>query len=49
MDVDAAVGKDAGVAIDPADAGVGGDNSFETLSCDGGWHSPGFSSFSAAM
>ena len=44
VDVDAAVGEDAGVAVDPADRGAGGDDAFQAFRCDSGGHktaSPG--------
>jgi hypothetical protein len=38
MNVDAAISEHARLSVDPADAGVGGDNSFQTLSRDSGRH-----------
>ena len=38
VDVDAAVGEDAGVAVDPADGGAGGDDAFQAFRCDSGGH-----------
>ena len=43
VNVDAAVGEDARFSVDPADAGVRGDNSFQALSCDSSRHSLYFS------
>ena len=44
VDVDAAIGEDAGVAVDPADGRRGGDDAFQAFRCDSGRHktpSPG--------
>jgi hypothetical protein len=38
VDIDAAIGEDAGVAVDPADGGRGGDDAFQALWCDSGRH-----------
>ena len=38
VNVDAAIGEHARISIDPADAGVGGNNSFQTLSSDSSRH-----------
>src|SRR5271168_1895396 len=38
VDVDAAIGENAGVAVDPADGGRGGDDAFQALWCDSGRH-----------
>ena len=38
VDVDAAVGEDAGVSVDPADGGVGGDDAFQAFRCDSSGH-----------
>jgi hypothetical protein len=38
MNVDATVGEDARISIDPANAGVGSDNSFQAFSCDSSRH-----------
>jgi hypothetical protein len=43
VNVDAAVGEDARFAVDPANAGVRGDNSFQAFSCDSSRHSLSFS------
>jgi hypothetical protein len=43
VNVDAAVGKDARISVDPANAGVRSDNSLKALSCDGSRHSLCFS------
>jgi len=45
MNVDATVGKNARIAIDPANAGVGGDNSFQAFSCYSSRHCLCFSLF----
>ena len=39
VNVDAAIGQHARVSVDPADAGVRRDNSFQTLSSDSSRHS----------
>jgi hypothetical protein len=39
MDIDAAIGENAGIAIDPANARVGGNNAFQSLSSYSGRHS----------
>ncbi len=38
VDVDAAIGENAGVAVDPADGGAGGDDAFQAFRCDSGGH-----------
>ena len=38
MDIDAAIGENAGVAVDPADGGRGGDYAFQALWCDSSRH-----------
>ena len=38
VDVDAAVGENAGVAVDPADGGAGGDDAFQAFRCDSSGH-----------
>jgi hypothetical protein len=38
VDVDAAIREDAGVAVDPADGGAGGDDAFQAFRCDSGGH-----------
>jgi hypothetical protein len=38
VDVDSAIGEDAGVAIDPADRGAGGDDAFQAFGCNSGRH-----------
>jgi len=38
VDVDAAIGEDAGVTVDPADRGAGGDDAFQAFRCDSGGH-----------
>ena len=43
VNVDAAVGEDPRVAVDPADRRVGGDDAFQSLWCDGGGHNVSFS------
>jgi len=43
VDVDSAIGQHASFAVDPADAGICCNNSFETLSSDSSGHSLGSS------
>ena len=38
VDVDAAIGEDAGVAVDPADGRGGGDDAFQAFWCDSSGH-----------
>ena len=38
VDVDAAVGEDAGVAVYPADGGAGGDDAFQAFRCGNSGH-----------
>jgi len=49
VDIDSAVGENARIAINPADTGVCGDNSFETLSSNYSRHSLGFPLFNELM
>jgi hypothetical protein len=39
VDIDAPIGQDARFSVDPADAGVRGNNSFQSLSSDSSGHS----------
>ena len=38
VDIDAAVGEDAGVSVDPADGRAGGDDAFQAFRCNGSGH-----------
>ena len=38
MDIDAAIGKYASLSINEANSGIGGNNSFKTLSSDSSGH-----------